>query len=150
MPRSAFRFRHRFRVRYSEVDPQAVVFNARYLDYADLTVVEYWRAAGIRPDDRSWPEFHVARATIDYRRPIRSDELIDAFARVERFGTASMTIAIELHGADGEDLRAEIALVYVCVDLADGRSQPIPDAFRARLAALDRGDVTAETAAPRD
>ena len=31
-------FSHRFRVRYSEVDPQAVVFNSRYLEYADVVV----------------------------------------------------------------------------------------------------------------
>jgi acyl-CoA thioester hydrolase len=51
MTRDGFRFSHNFRVRYSEVDPQAVVFNARYLDYADLGVTEkltprqrYWKS----------------------------------------------------------------------------------------------------------
>jgi acyl-CoA thioester hydrolase len=139
MSRAEFRFCHGFRVRYAEVDPQAVVFNSRYLEYADLAIVEYWRAAGIAIGPEDGPEFHVGRATVTYRKPIRVDERIDALVRVERFGTASMTLRIELHGADAEDLRAEIELVYVCVDLATGKSQPIPEAFKARLAAVDAG-----------
>lgn len=139
MARADFRFAHSFRVRYSEVDPQAVVFNSRYLEYADFAVVEYWRAVGIKTGTGGWPEFHVGRATVTYRKPIRLDEMIDALARIERFGTASMTTRIELHGADAEDLRAEIELVYVCVDLETGKSQPIPDAFRAKFVAYDQG-----------
>ena len=46
MSRSDFSFTYQFRVRWSEVDPQAVVFNARYLDYADIAITEYYRAVG--------------------------------------------------------------------------------------------------------
>lgn len=137
MARSDFRFAYPFRVRYSEVDPQAVVFNSRYLEYADFAIVEYWRELGLKQGDAEWPEFHVGRATVTYRAPIRVDEMIDALVKVERFGTASMVNRIELHGAGAEDLRAEIELVYVCVDLATGRSQPIPEAFKARIRAFD-------------
>ena len=137
MARQDFTFSHRFRVRFSEVDPQSVVFNSRYLEYADLAIVEYWRALDLRPGTETCPEFHVGRATVSYRRPIRIDEEVDALVRVLRFGTASMAYLIELHGAGEEDLRAEIELIYVCVDLATGRSQPIPDDFKARFAALE-------------
>src|SRR5262249_11086983 len=40
-------FRHRIRVRYSEIDGQAVVFNSRYLEYADVAITEYYRSLGI-------------------------------------------------------------------------------------------------------
>ena len=137
MARADFRFCHSFRVRYAEVDPQAVVFNSRYLEYADLALVEYWRTAGITIGREDGPEFHVGRATVTYRKPIRVDEMVDALVRVERFGTASMTNRIELHGAGAEDLRAEIELVYVCVDLVTGKSQPIPESFKARFERLN-------------
>ena len=55
MSRSDFAFSHRFRVRWSEVDPQAVVFNARYLDYADIAITEYYREVGfhkLHPESR--------------------------------------------------------------------------------------------------
>jgi acyl-CoA thioester hydrolase len=137
MARQDFAFAHRFRVRFSEVDPQSVVFNSRYLEYADLAIVEYWRALDLRPGTEACPEFHVGRATVSYRQPIRIDEEVDALVRVLRFGTASMAYLIELHGAGAEDLRAEIELIYVCVDLASGRSQPIPDDFKARFGVLE-------------
>ena len=137
--RSDFAFAHRFRVRYAEVDPQSVVFNSRYLEYADLVITEYWRVAGVHAAPQGTLEFHVARAVIDFRKPIRADEEIDALARVTRFGTASMTTLIELHGAGAEDLRAEIELVHVHVDLATGGSTPIPAFVRDGFAQIDEG-----------
>ncbi len=127
-------FTHRFRVRYAEVDPQAVVFNSRYLEYADLMVTEYFRdrrAHGM-PDGL---EFHIARAQVDYLRPIRFDEEITGQLSVVRIGNASMEMVIELFGADvpaGDEAshRATIRLVQVHVDLATGQSQRIPDGLR--------------------
>ena len=52
MARSDFRFHVTKRVRYAEIDAQAVMFNSRYLEYFDLGITEYWRAAGVY--DR-WP-----------------------------------------------------------------------------------------------
>jgi acyl-CoA thioester hydrolase len=130
-------FTHRFRVRYAEVDPQAVVFNSRYLEYADILVSEYFRdrrAHGL-PDGM---EFHIRRAEVDYLRPIRSEELVEGRLAVERIGTTSMAMRIALHGvpegAGGsvpDDLRAEILLVQVHVDLATGRPLAIPDSLRS-------------------
>jgi acyl-CoA thioester hydrolase len=133
---AGFSFSHSFRVRYAEVDPQAVVFNSRYLEYADLAVVEYWRALGIRPGHPDGVECHVGTATVRYVKPIRMDELIEARVRIDRFGTASMTWMIELHGSPTDDLRALIEMVYVHVDLPSGRSRPIPEAFKARVQAF--------------
>ena len=47
MARSDFKFSVRKRVRYAEIDAQAVVFNSRYLEYFDIGITEYWRAAGV-------------------------------------------------------------------------------------------------------
>lgn len=130
-------FSHRFRVRYAEVDPQAVVFNSRYLEYADILVSEFFRdrrAHGL-PGEL---EFHIRRAEVDYLRPIRSEELVEGRLDVERIGTTSMAMRIALHGvpegagdAAADDLRAEIVLVQVHVDLATGRPLAIPDSLRA-------------------
>lgn len=123
-------FSYQFRVRYAEVDPQSVVFNSRYLEYADILVAEYFRecrAHGM-PGDL---EFHVRRAEVDYLAPIRVDELIEGRLSVPRIGNSSMEQHITLHGADDGSLRAEIRLVAVMVDLASGEPQRIPDAARA-------------------
>ena len=133
-------FRYRMRVRYGECDAQKVVFNARYLDYADIAITEYWREirrAGL------WTgapvEGHVAKAEVLYKKPIRADEEIDLYTRTVRIGTTSMTHLIEIHGADAEDLRANIELVAVHVDLSDHRPRSVPDAARQALTAFDAG-----------
>jgi hypothetical protein len=46
-PRSDFRFAHRLRVRWSEVDAQGIVFNPNYFVYADVGFTEYMRAVGL-------------------------------------------------------------------------------------------------------
>ena len=71
MPQSDFRHSHRLRVRYGEGDQQGVVFNARYLDYGDIAVTEYWRAVGFRFVGEDVMEFHVAHASVDFKKPIR-------------------------------------------------------------------------------
>ncbi|MFN2258338.1 MAG: acyl-CoA thioesterase [Parasphingopyxis sp.] len=129
-------FTHRFRVRYAEVDPQSVVFNSRYLEYADLVLTEYWRALDLHFSGEDAIEFHVVRAEIDFRSPIRADELVDGRIWTERVGRSSVTTRIELHGASEDstdDLRAAILLVHVHVDLEHGRPLPIPDGARRRL-----------------
>ena len=125
-------FRHSFRVRYAECDPQGVVFNSRYLEYADVLISEFWRALGVKSVGEGSFEVHVARAIVDYRAPIRTDELIEGRIWPGRFGNSSMVTHIELHGT-GEDasLRSAIELVQVHVDLETGQSQRIPDAVRA-------------------
>ncbi len=138
MARRDFAHAYRIRVRWSEVDPQAVVFNARYLDYADIAVTEYWRAvrdAGLW--DSGPVECHVAKAEVNFRKPIRADEELDLMARTSRFGNTSMTTLVEIHGADTEDLRASIELVAVHIDLSDHRPRPLPETARAALASFD-------------
>lgn len=140
MAQGGFAFCHRFRVRWSEVDPQNVVFNARYLDYADLGITEYWRHVDFRNSGGAGPmDFHVAHAEVAFKKPIKPDELIEIWCKTERFGTTSMTIVMHLCGAgtQGEDLRAEIREVHVLVDLDTHKPKPIPDGVRTRFAAFD-------------
>ncbi|MCS6987408.1 MAG: acyl-CoA thioesterase [Sphingomonadaceae bacterium] len=136
MARAGYRFAFRRRVRYAEVDAQAVVYFARYLEWADVGVVEYWRAAGVfqrTPIAGGEAEFHVVRAEVDYHAPMRLDEEIDICVTLERIRRTSATFRCELHGlANGEaadDLRATIRQVQVHVDQAGGRPTPVPGWF---------------------
>lgn len=129
-------FTHRFRVRYAEVDPQSVVFNSRYLEYADLIITEYWRSIDLHFSGEQALEFHVVKAVVEFKQPIRADEEIDGTAVTGRIGSSSVTTEIGLHGLDGEDdLRATIELVHVHVDLDSGKPIPIPDDVRERFLA---------------
>ena len=141
MSKTDFAFHHPFRVRWSETDAQGVVFNARYLDYADIAITEYWRAVGIRqryPDDPF--EFHVKKATVTWYAPIKPDEMIEVMARTLAIGRTSMTQFVEIHGANdsgADDLRAEVELVSVHVDLATHRPVPLPAWVESEFSAFD-------------
>ena len=128
MPRSDFRFSVSKRVRFSEIDAQAVLFNSRYLEYFDLGMIEYWRAVGLIVDGGTFapPHMHVVKALVDFKVPIVMDERIDICVRCSRIGTSSMTCLFELHGFGQEDLRATGEEVYVHVTHARGRSSPLP------------------------
>jgi acyl-CoA thioester hydrolase len=141
MARSDFAFHHRFRVRWSETDAQGVVFNARYLDYADIAITEYWRAAKLRERARDEPlEFHVKKATVTWFAPILPDEMIEVMARTLATGRTSVTQLVEIHGSrdDGsDDLRATVDLVSVFVDLATHRPQLLPEWVGPLFVAFD-------------
>jgi acyl-CoA thioester hydrolase len=128
MPRADFTFSFPKRVRFAEVDAQAVVFNSRYLEYFDIGLVEYWRAAGMYEQMGmvGGLEFHVAKALVNFRAPMLVDEVIDICVRCARIGTSSMTVLFELHGAGKDDLRATGEEVHVHVAEVRGRPVPVP------------------------
>jgi acyl-CoA thioester hydrolase len=128
MPRADFTFAYPKRVRFAEVDAQAVVFNSRYLEYFDIGLVEYWRAVGMY-DQMGMVgglEFHVAKALVNFRVPMLVDEMIDICVRCARIGTSSMSFAFELHGGGADDLRATGEEVHVHVAEVRGRPTPVP------------------------
>ncbi|KTE40728.1 MULTISPECIES: acyl-CoA thioesterase [unclassified Sphingopyxis] len=145
MARSDFKFHITKRVRYAEIDAQAVVFNSRYLEYFDIGITEYWRAAGVydRWPERESPEFHVARAEVDYKVPILLDEEIDICVRCSRVGRSSMTFLFELHGKGAEDLRATGLEVSVHVAEARGAPAPVPDEFVNLFEAFEQKSLRA-------
>jgi acyl-CoA thioester hydrolase len=150
MARSDFAFHHRFRVRWSETDAQGVVFNARYLDYADIAITEYWREVNVRARANGAPfEFHVKKATVTWFAPIKPDELIEVMARTLATGRTSMTQQVEIHGTtdDGsDDLRAMVDLVSVHVDLETHRPIPLPEWVAGAFAEFDRDASSAALA----
>ena len=134
--RDGFAFSTRFRVRYAEIDGQRVVFNSRYLEYADVAITEFWawtRIAEALGDTWRHAEFHVRRAEVDYLRPFVWGDEVEAWVRIERVGTSSMTMRFDLTNPQDGGLNATITLVSVHVNLATGRAAPLPDAVRTFL-----------------
>lgn len=139
MPRADFRFSFPKRVRFAEVDAQAVVFNPRYLEYFDIGLVEYWRATGLYsgPGLAGAPDAHVVKALVEYRAPIMLDEMVAICVRCSRIGTTSMTLQFELHCGDSEDLRATGEEVHVIVAEVRGRPSPVPADVIAKFEAYE-------------
>jgi acyl-CoA thioester hydrolase len=126
-------FRHRFRVRYNECDPQGVVFNANYLTYFDLTMTELWRElGGYQAMVDAGLDMVVAEARILYRAALRFDDEFEVTAEITRLGDTSMTTEILL--ARNGDPVAEGELRHVFIESGGGPTAPMPEPIRAGLA----------------
>lgn len=124
---------HQHRVRYHEVDAQGFLFNARYLELADVCMTELFRDLGW-----TYPELtslgmdpSVVSANLTFCRPSRVDELLDVAVICPRVGTSSFDLCFEVSRA-GEQV-ATMDLVYVNVDAVSATSRPIPEAVAAAL-----------------
>ncbi len=126
-------FSHRLRVRYSECDPQNVVFNSHYVAWFDVVLTELWREVpgGYAGMMETGTDMVVAEVNVRYLDGAHFDDEIELRATVSRLGTTGMTTRIEVL-RDGRPL-AEGHLRHVFIDLATKAKKPIPDDVRAAL-----------------
>jgi len=138
------RFRYYLRVRYQECDPQHVVFNARYGDYADLACFAFLRAALPRPTDAfdGTFELQTVRQVIEWKAPARFDDVIEITIWASRIGTTSVTLSCELRRAGEPDVLSTIETVYVHVDPKTFSKREIAPHMRAALERGAAGQVT--------
>jgi YbgC/YbaW family acyl-CoA thioester hydrolase len=132
MAREGFAFSTAFKVRYAEIDGQKVVFNSRYLEYADVAATEFWEWSGINTLGPVWTdtEFHVRRNEIDYLKPFVWGDTIRIYVRIARLGTSSMTQRYEMVNDATGELHCTVDMVIVNVHLPTGKAAPIDDAVR--------------------
>ena len=131
--------RHRLRVRYSDCDPQGVLFNANYLTYFDIAITELWREAFGSYEELTGKhglDIVVAEATVRYRAPIRFDEEVEVVPTITHLGTTSMRTEISIEGDMGLAAEGEIRHVFVRHGTAE--KTPMPDDVRAGLTPYQR------------
>ncbi len=131
MARQDFSFFYSLRVRWSEVDMQAIVFNGHYLNYFDVAFTEYWRETGL-PDviaqAEAGLELFARKASIEYHAPARFDDLLDIGVRCADLGRSSMRFVLEIYKAD--ELLISGEMLYVHADSRIRKSEPVPQAWR--------------------
>ncbi|WP_445217960.1 acyl-CoA thioesterase [Bradyrhizobium sp. Pa8] len=141
MSRENFWFFHPFRVRYSEIDGQGVVFNAHYLTYFDTAITEYFRALGFdqyADAQASGIDFHVVKSVIEYKAPVRFDWELDVGARVARIGNSSLSFELAIFLKDGADTLVTGEIVWVYTNQETHRPVTIPASMRALIATRER------------
>ena len=121
----------RLPLRFRDVDAFGHVYHAEYLTLLDEARTQWFREAAALDEPGAYV---VARIEIDYVSSLVLDdaEVVATFA-VERVGTSSVTLAETLSAPDGR-VAARIRSVTVRHDLAAGRSRPLTDAEKDRLA----------------
>lgn len=130
MAKSDYWFHHVFRVRYAEVDAQAIVFFGNYMTYFDSAHMEYLRALTFDYRDhteRCNADIHTVRVETDYLAPARFDDLIEVYVRTGHIGRSSMRVFFEVYRAGGDELLTVAQTVLVNADQTDMKSTPWPE-----------------------
>ena len=134
--RGDYPFSHAIRTRFAETDAMGIVHHAAYLPYLEEARVAYLRALG-RPYAALREEgidFSVIEVFVQYRRPLRFDEVVDVAVDVASVTAATMQLAYLLtvspdRDVDGDEppgeVRATAVTVHGCVR-SDGRPTRLP------------------------
>ncbi len=145
MNRQDFRFFHRLRVRWAEIDMQKIVFNAHYLMYFDTAIAEYWRFLALPYDEAMQHldgDLYVKKATVEFHASAMMDDRLDIALRCGRVGTSSMVFTGAIFR--GEELLITCELIYVFADPATQTSKPVPQVFREILNGYEAGEPMIE------
>ncbi len=141
------RFRHTLRTRFFEVDVHGQVHNAYYLVYAEQAITEFLKdqdCAELIEPGAGGSNFVVVRSAVDYLRPLGFDQTLVLAVWVRRLGRSSLSFAVSMTTEAG-DIVAAVDIVWVCKDIATGRSTPLAPVLVERLRGTvfsDPGDST--------
>jgi len=144
LSRSDFRFFHRLRVRWAEVDMQKIVFNAHYLMYFDTAISDYWRALALPYHDAMQVlegDLYVVKATVEFHASAQLDDQIEVAMKCSRIGNSSMTFTGAIFRGEHHLISCE--LVYVFADPATQTSRPVPQILRDTVLGFEAGESMA-------
>lgn len=130
------------RVRFSEVDPQSIVFNSRYLEFFDAASIEFFRFFGYPPDLMQVAGLDpvLVEVNLRYHQSAQLDQMLHINVTCARLGNSSFDLVFEARIQDPEigslavDLVTSATITYVNVDQISRESTPIPAVFREFLA----------------
>ena len=127
---SKFRFFYSVQVRYSDLDAQWHVNNARFLTLLEEARLHYLLDLGLW-DGNSFLDLGVIIADIHvaYLNAIKLDEEIKVGMRVSHIGNKSITIENEILGSQ-DDVKARAEVVWVTYDFKKQCSIPVPENWR--------------------
>ena len=123
------------RVRYGECDAQQVVFNARYADYIDIAMTEYFRAAvgGFHVLLDQGLDNQVVSLHIDWLSSAKFDDVLAITVTSKKVGNTSYAFDILINDFTSQRLIAKSSMTYVMVDTLKYHKACIPDWLRTKL-----------------
>ncbi|MHB8535093.1 MAG: tol-pal system-associated acyl-CoA thioesterase [Sulfuricaulis sp.] len=122
------------RVYYEDTDSGNVVYHANYLKFMERARTEWLRALGFEQDElarRDGILFAVRSVHLDFLKPARFNDLLQATVRIARRGKASLTFAQQMRRENLVLCDAEVKVA--CLDAATFMPRPIPERIRAQM-----------------
>lgn len=135
--------RVQFRVYYEDTDAGGVMYHAQYLAFAERGRSEALRDAGASAAslvERHGIAFVVRRASLEYLRPLRLDDLVTVTTEVADRRSASVRLRQTLV-RDGV-VHATIDVTLATIRMSDGRPVRVPEPWAEIMASLVPSDET--------
>jgi acyl-CoA thioester hydrolase len=139
--RPPFKYSALARVWFSDTDAQGIVYYGRYLPYFDHARTEYHRHLRNLPFGAASGDLVMRAIEVEYHAPARFDDLLEAFVRIRRIGTTSMTYECAAYRLPDDELMVTASFTVVLVDLEQRKAMPIPDEIREAVRAFEGVDL---------
>ena len=123
------------KIRYSDCDPQGIVFNGNYARYWDDAATDWLQEAGFGGFQLGGigVEVVTARLEIDFKNSARLGETLVTTPSIERFGITSMMVGVVTKRESDHEVVAEGRMVWVFVDPKSFRPVPVPEGIKKGL-----------------
>jgi len=134
-------FVYRRAITWGDTDPGDIVFTGKFLEYA-VDATEAWvrHTFGV-----NWYELKhdfglgtpYRFANLDFKAPLTPRDTLEVEVRIAHVGTTSLRLDLHGYGVSAERRRLAFTCdeMLVFVDVKTMKKTPIPDGFRAKLAA---------------
>lgn len=129
-------FTYLLRVRYSDCDAQQVVFNAKYVEYIDITGFEYFRAlfGDYRNLLAKGLDMQVVNVNVSWKAPATYDDILAVSFELKKIGRTSFSYTISFLNYKTKQLIAEAEITYVMVSAKEHKKTAIPPDVRELIA----------------
>lgn len=122
------------RVYYEDTDAGGVVYYANYLKFMERARSEWLRGLGFEQDELAREPgvvFAVRMAKLEFLKPARFNDLLDATLEIRERGRASLTFSQHLRR--GNEVLCEGEVRVACLGAESFAPCPIPPAILSRL-----------------
>ena len=126
------------RVYYEDTDAGNVVYYSNYLKFMERARTEWLRALGFEQDELSRRDgvlFAVRSVKLDFLKPARFNDLLQATVQTVKRGHASITFTQEIRRESRTLCEGEVKLA--CLDAVRFVPRPLPERLKTRLNAGD-------------
>jgi acyl-CoA thioester hydrolase len=129
---STFKHKTSIEVRFADVDAFGHVNNAKYLTYYEQARIKYFDDIVEWSYDWSKEGIILAKADINFIKPIHFGEEIKVFTRCSRLGSKSFDLQYQIISyKDGDEiLMSDCTTVMVAFDYVNNKSIVLPDEWK--------------------
>ena len=123
------------KVRYSEIDAQAIVYNSHYLTYFDISLSELMDNVFDQEKyiKETGNDFHTVNVNMSYLVPAKLNDELEVYSAVKNIGNSSITFVQEIYKKHSDVLLNKSEIVWVNTNQASHSSTSIPNELKQKF-----------------